>query len=418
MAYSSGNKARQPIGRPRAFDDSDDDNAAHDASSSSRRREEIVSFGRDGAKGRRPSPKPTAPRVIPVVSNLDWRQDRKERLGRASNIQALGPLVSMRRADSTAVPGSASGTHDNSDTNTDAINTEAQKRGLELRQPRSSRQDASSQKEVPEHAHRVEEPNASAAPLSNNTNAADTDEEALKALLAGQDVGSSGSGEPLIIQQESESELLQHDIDSRPEAPTLDDYAATPIDQFGMALLRGMGWKEGMGAGKGGKGPQQAAEPKKRAALLGLGAKERPGAASSLPASSSSSRSYRPKDKRDYKYVPVAKAESPKPSNGRSADADRRPHEDRHSESRSRGAPSSRDSRREKDDRHSDHSRSSHRYRSKSPPSSRDYHRDRHRDRPRDDRNAGRRSHTSSRSDRDRRSHRDRDERRDRDYPR
>lgn len=411
MAHSSGSKARQPIGRPRAFDDSDDDDAAHNGSSSSRRQEEIVSFGRDGAKGRRPSPKPTAPRVIPVVSNLDWRQDRKERLGRASNLQALGPLVSMRRADSTAVPGSASETRDNRDPNTDAINTEVQKRGLELRQPKSSGQDASSQNRTPEHADRVEIPNASAAPLSNNnTNAADTHEEALKALLAGQGVGSSGSGEPLIIQQESESELLQHDIDSRPEAPTLEDYAATPIDQFGMALLRGMGWKEGMGAGKGGKGPQQAAEPKKRAALLGLGAKERPGAASSLPASSSSSRSYRPKDRRDYKYIPVAKAESPKPSNGRSADADRRQHEDRHSESRSR---------REKDDRHSDHSRSSHRYRSKSPPSSRDYHRDRHRDdRPRDDRDAGRRSHTSSRSDRDRKSHRDRDERRNKDYSR
>ncbi|GAC97688.1 hypothetical protein PHSY_005274 [Pseudozyma hubeiensis SY62] len=324
----------------------------------------------------------------------------------------------MRRADSSAVPVSASATPDRSDTNTDSINTEAQKRGLELRQPRSSRSDASSQNEVSKHADRVEVFDASAAPLPNNTNAADTDEEALKALLAGQGVGTSGSGEPLIIQQESESDLLQHDIDSRPEAPTLDDYAATPIDQFGMALLRGMGWKEGMGAGKGGKGPQQAAEPKKRAALLGLGAKERPGAASSLPASSSSSRSYRPKDRRDYKYIPVSKAESPKPSNGRSADVDRRRHEDRHSESRSRAVTSSRDSRREKDDRHSDHSRSSHRHRSKSPPSSRDHHRDRHRDRPRDDRHTERRSHTSSRSDRDRRSNRDRDEKRNRDYPR
>jgi G-patch domain len=31
---------------------------------------------------------------------------------------------------------------------------------------------------------------------------------------------------------------------------TADDYDKVPIEQFGMALLRGMGWKDGDGIGK------------------------------------------------------------------------------------------------------------------------------------------------------------------------
>lgn len=32
--------------------------------------------------------------------------------------------------------------------------------------------------------------------------------------------------------------------------PTLDDYESVPISDYGMAMLRGMGWKEGMVIGK------------------------------------------------------------------------------------------------------------------------------------------------------------------------
>lgn len=34
------------------------------------------------------------------------------------------------------------------------------------------------------------------------------------------------------------------------EEPTLEDYEHVPISDYGMAMLRGMGWKEGMGIGK------------------------------------------------------------------------------------------------------------------------------------------------------------------------
>lgn len=34
------------------------------------------------------------------------------------------------------------------------------------------------------------------------------------------------------------------------EESTLDDYESVPISDYGMAMLRGMGWKEGMAIGK------------------------------------------------------------------------------------------------------------------------------------------------------------------------
>ncbi|KIS69111.1 uncharacterized protein UMAG_03089 [Mycosarcoma maydis] len=411
MAGSLRDRAHKPSTRPRAFDDSDDDDAGLLASSSSRHEEEIVSFGRDGAKGRGASPVSDAPRVIPVTSNLDWRQDRKERLGRASNLQALGPLVSMRRAGASAVPGLASSSSTNDDINIDAINTEAQKRGLKLRSSKVTRADDTPQ-QLSGDVFDEQTADASAVPKAS-ADVAGEDAEAIKALLAGQGNDSAGTGGQLIIHQETESELLQHDIDSRPEAPTLDDYAATPIDQFGMALLRGMGWKEGMGAGKGGKGPQQAAEPRKRAALLGLGAKERPTGPLNLSKPSSSSGNLQPKDKRDYKYVPVSKSDPRDYSNGRSPSSDHQPREKRPSKSHSTDLPSSHDSRRgDRDDRHARHSRTSHRQRSRSPTRSGVHDRDRRHERRRDGRDPERRSHPSSRSDRDRRSECDRDERR------
>lgn len=38
------------------------------------------------------------------------------------------------------------------------------------------------------------------------------------------------------------------------EEPTLDDYETVPISDYGMAMLRGMGWREGMSIGKNTKG--------------------------------------------------------------------------------------------------------------------------------------------------------------------
>ncbi len=75
----------------------------------------------------------------------------------------------------------------------------------------------------------------------------------------------------------NEDDAFRSDVASRPESASLEDYAAVPVEEFGAALLRGMGWKEGDVVGKR---KDQIAKPRvaeRRPALLGIGAKEVPG---------------------------------------------------------------------------------------------------------------------------------------------
>ena len=75
----------------------------------------------------------------------------------------------------------------------------------------------------------------------------------------------------------SEDDAFRSDVASRPDMSSLEDYAAVPVEEFGAALLRGMGWKEGEVVGKR---KDQVSKPRileRRPALLGIGAKEAPG---------------------------------------------------------------------------------------------------------------------------------------------
>ncbi|KAF2212898.1 hypothetical protein CERZMDRAFT_40542 [Cercospora zeae-maydis SCOH1-5] len=102
------------------------------------------------------------------------------------------------------------------------------------------------------------------------------DELAMDALL-----GKTSTDKTLVIESRkapmTEEDAFDHDIASAPHMATLDDYARVPVEQFGAALLRGMGWKDGEGIGsqKGSKIAKDSAKPpERRAALLGIGAKE------------------------------------------------------------------------------------------------------------------------------------------------
>ncbi|EAL90032.1 spliceosome ATPase-activating subunit SPP2 [Aspergillus fumigatus Af293] len=71
------------------------------------------------------------------------------------------------------------------------------------------------------------------------------------------------------------------DVASRPEPATLDQYNAIPVEEFGAALLRGMGWKEGQSIGRGKYGTsatdyrsQSPRIPERRPGFLGIGAKD------------------------------------------------------------------------------------------------------------------------------------------------
>jgi len=110
------------------------------------------------------------------------------------------------------------------------------------------------------------------------------DEEALEALLEGKKksdlilpaIRNGDDFDTRFAERANEDDDFKTDVASRPDSASMDDYAAVPIEEFGAALLRGMGWKDGDVVGKN-KG--QSSKPRvveRRPALLGIGAKEVP----------------------------------------------------------------------------------------------------------------------------------------------
>ncbi|GAB7344008.1 hypothetical protein MBLNU457_1936t1 [Dothideomycetes sp. NU457] len=96
------------------------------------------------------------------------------------------------------------------------------------------------------------------------------DERALEALLGRQ----PESDLMIPAAATTEEEAFQRDFRSAPDMATLDQYKAVPVEEFGAALLRGMGWKEGQGIGnQKGKKLVKETQPERRPALLGIGAK-------------------------------------------------------------------------------------------------------------------------------------------------
>ncbi|KAJ5673807.1 hypothetical protein N7462_009246 [Penicillium macrosclerotiorum] len=78
-----------------------------------------------------------------------------------------------------------------------------------------------------------------------------------------------------------ETSSFRSDVASRPESATLDQYNAIPVEEFGAALLRGMGWKDGQSIGRGDYGSSAPAMnknksrvPERRPGFLGIGAKD------------------------------------------------------------------------------------------------------------------------------------------------
>ncbi|KAI7890877.1 DExH-box splicing factor binding site-domain-containing protein [Mucor mucedo] len=103
------------------------------------------------------------------------------------------------------------------------------------------------------------------------------EERAIEALIK----ESLGEGEdeednkPKKVIHVNEASLLKDDLENRPDETTMDAYDNIPVEEFGAALLRGLGWNEGDGIGRNRKkAPAPPAPPvKQREALLGLGAK-------------------------------------------------------------------------------------------------------------------------------------------------
>lgn len=123
------------------------------------------------------------------------------------------------------------------------------------------------------------EPQADLRPQTNGNGMSrhiDEDALALQELLGGESESTDGPKVHIIPQAEehvTEDDAYAIDVATRPDVPTLDDYARVPIDDFGAALLRGMGG--GNAAQKRKRANVEAYVPKSRPDFLGLGAKSR-----------------------------------------------------------------------------------------------------------------------------------------------
>ncbi|KAG8976853.1 hypothetical protein FRB90_009011, partial [Tulasnella sp. 427] len=166
--------------------------------------------------------------VIPALKNRDWRQLARQR--QAAN----GYISDSARASAMTGPDGSQGGLGTRD----SINSGPQLAGL-IQKARST---ATTQSGLQDPSHSEPQSNGdtemtSAQPLTE-------DEIALQALLSGTDNTTAVPQVPAIpLAPMTEEAALQRDLTELPETATLDDYARVPVEQFRMAMLRGMGWK-------------------------------------------------------------------------------------------------------------------------------------------------------------------------------
>jgi hypothetical protein len=214
------------------------------------------------------------PLVIPVLKNKDWREVARKRRSAA---QFVPPQAG--RDGNTGGLGTK-----------DAINTGPVLAGLQIK-----KKETTVKIEIEEVVGRERD-------VKMETEETE-DEVALRAVLASAEGGVETEGPVIrmIPTPVSESDALKQDVEELPGVATLEDYDRIPVSQFGAAMLRGMGWKEGTAASRNGKGRAEPYLPQARPALLGIGAKER-----EVPDDGSGKkRNGRP----ERRYVPVVRKE-------------------------------------------------------------------------------------------------------------
>ncbi|KAJ6593615.1 DExH-box splicing factor binding site-domain-containing protein [Mycena capillaripes] len=355
----SRSRTSSPPARYHEPDSSDEDDEQQD--------ELVTAFDAMGAQRLHKSKKvPQGPLVIPALKNRDWRELARKR-------RSASQFVPESAKAATGKDGSVGGLGVK-----DTINSGPVLSGLQVRvKAKSEEQDA----EV------VEEQETEMVDVKSEEEEETEDQRALRAILAAANgVGNTESMIDIIPTPMSETDAYKQDVDELPDVATLEDYNRVPIEQFGLALLRGMGWKEGTAASrKPGKGMVQPYLPEARPALLGIGAKEQ----EVFDDGSNKKGSKRP----ERRYVPVVK-------------------QDRDGRSSSVRGESSRDRSPRRDSGSTSVSRRTSRSRS---PGRRDYDDDRRRDSSRRESKYDDRRRDSSRYDDGHRSKRDYDRRDDSD---
>lgn len=220
--------------------DSDSDSDGHV------KQEKITGFGADGAETGSRKEEVKKEYIIAKQPNKDWRAEKRQKSGLPGREQGAGEngFAKPERAEADQDSGIKWGL-----TVKEKVKTEPED---DVKKEPTSDEDTPNIKT--EESERVVTKEDFGAPD-------DPDKEALSALL------NQPSDKPQHTIP-SESDAYQRDITATGEASTLSDYEDMPVEEFGAALLRGMGWD-----GKE-RGTMRYKEVRKRPARLGLGAKE------------------------------------------------------------------------------------------------------------------------------------------------
>jgi hypothetical protein len=221
----------------------------------------VTAFGAGGAV-RENEKRAEGPLVIPRLGNKDWRGEARARIGGGKNLLP----AEVQAAQAAAREGKAGQKIEG----VDVLNSKDGeiKWGLSVRKEDTEASETVNEEDGKADANMAEEV---LEPVKPKT----ADEEALEALLGEK---RDRKGPDLIIPSAprneepgplSDADAYRRAIASAPEASTLEDYERVPVEEFGAALLRGMGWK-----GPSADGKSAVKEVKRRQNLLGLGAME------------------------------------------------------------------------------------------------------------------------------------------------
>jgi hypothetical protein len=254
--------------RPRAqFHDGSDDEGERV------QHEEVTGFDlQEGGALRKAEQRPSGPLVIPRLKTRDWREEIRRARG-SRNL--LPPEIQAQRraaaegngAVETSVEGEGVAQWGLTITKTSTSTLEVSDTSGTIEQ---------SKEEITTDVARI-----AIEESSRDQPRAKTDDElALEALLGKQ---TEKKGPDLVISTQgngagltrNEEDAYKRAIMNAPDVSTLEDYERVPVEEFGAALLRGMGWKEG--DSKNGRIPRPK-EVKRRQNQLGLGATKLDGA--------------------------------------------------------------------------------------------------------------------------------------------
>ncbi|KAL9112468.1 MAG: hypothetical protein Q9227_003310 [Pyrenula ochraceoflavens] len=250
--------AQDPLKRPlHADSDSEDDSAP--------RHESVTGF--DVSTGGAISATPSRAKeelVIKNPGNADWRRRGRGR-------QTLPAEEQARRMEQTN-----GSTHE-----VDEVSKAA---GLQFAVPKPSDYEEQRGKDISMHT-----PNGSKE--DDPSTKRSEDEIALEALLNDGDgkrrtnLVIQQSGNANLSREHDEAAALQADLADLPDSSTLEEYAAVPVEDFGLAMLRGMGTKRKANGqpvnleSNLAKTSTSKAEKQQRAGYLGIGAKGMPAGA-------------------------------------------------------------------------------------------------------------------------------------------